>query len=228
MDFDVITNSLKKGFDVWKDNLVAYIVAMILIAIIGAVLFGIASVGGAFGLVAAAAAGSYAGMGLSFAAMGVALLLCLLIVGPLAYGLYFMAIKGTRGEKVKIGDVFYAFKSVSTYIRVLIFFIVYGLLMALFSIIPIIGSIIFMILFIYTAYIYIMTPSEGIIYALKESFNVAKDNIVMTIVAVLVYYVLIFIGSLLFGIGLLVTAPIAWIFVAYVLKELKPGIKDES
>ena len=73
-----------------------------------------------------------------------------------------------------------------------------------------------------------MTPSEGVVYAFKESFNIAKDNLVITIIACIVQYVLIFIGSILLGIGLLVTAPIALIFIAYVLKELKPDLKDDS
>ena len=228
MDFDIVTNGLKKAFDVWIKNLVAYVVGMLLIALIVLILFGSASLLGATGLVTAISTGSYEGMGVAIAAMGISLVVVILVLCPLSFGLFYMAIKGTRGEKVGITDVFYAFKSIGTYIRALIYFIVYGLLAALFSLIPFIGSIIFSILFLYTAYIYIMTPSGNIIYALKESFNVSKDNLAITIVAVIVQFVLFFIGFLLLGLGLLVTLPVAYIFISYVLKELKPGIKDES
>jgi len=228
MDFNVITESLKKGFNVWKENIVAYLVGYLIVVIIAGIISGVAFSLGAFSLITSILSGSVTGAGLGFVSLALGSLLLLLVVGPLGLGLFYMALKGTRGEKVEIKDIFYSFRSVSAYIRALIFLIVYALLAVIFSIIPIIGNIIFLILFFYTIYIYLMTPSEGILYALKESFTIAKDNLVMTIVALIVYYVLIFIGSLLFGIGLLITAPIALLFVSYVVKELKPSTKDES
>ena len=228
MDFGVITNSLKKGFEVWKNNLVAYIVAMLIIAIIVAILFSGAGLFGGFSLFTAIATGSQEGIGMGFAATGIALLMSLLVIGPLMFGFYYMAVKGTRGEKVEIKDLFYSFRSLGSYIRTLIFLIVYFILAVIFTIIPFIGNIIFMILFLYAVYIYIMTPSEGVVYALKESFNIAKDNLIITIIACIVQYILILIGGIFFGLGLLVTLPIAYAFIVCVLKELKPTIRDES
>ena len=223
MDFDIITNSLKKAFDVWKDNLVAYIIGMCIVFVAGAIIGG----AGFAAILAAAAAVSYAGIGMAIVALIGASILFLLVTIPLSYGTFYMAIKGARGEKVEIGDVFYAFKSVGAYIRALSFVIVYAVLLVIFSIIPFIGTLIFMVLFIYAFYIYIMTPSEGIGYAFKESFNIAKENLVETIIVILVFMVLSMIGSLVI-IGQIITTPIAMIFVAYAIKELKPGIKDES
>jgi len=228
MDFDIITENLKKGFDHWKDNLVAYLVAMIISIVVGSIIGSIASVFGLFGFISAILSGSFAGMGMAFVGMIISLVLVICITAPLDVGLVYMAIKGTRGEKVEITDVFYAFKSMSVYIRTLIFIVVFFVLLGIFSIIPFIGTLIFMILFIYTVFIYIMTPSEGIVYALKESFNIAKDNLVMTIIALLVVLVLNFIGSIPFGLGLFITVPISFIFITYILKELKPDIKDDS
>ena len=228
MDFDIVTNNLKKAFDVWKDNLVAYLVGMLIVVIAGAIIGSVGFMFGGAAIIAAAAAGSFAGIGMALIAMLVASILAVLITVPLTYGTFYMAIKGARGEKVEISDVFYAFKSVSAFIRALIFGIVFAVLCAIFSIIPLVGTLIFLVLFTYACYIYIMTPSEGLGYAFKESFNIAKENIVETIVVILVFAVLLIIGSLLFGIGQLITGPIAMIFVAYALKELKPEIRDAS
>ena len=223
MDFDIITNNLKKGFDVWKENLVAYLVAMIIVTVAMYVLtYGTLT----FGLLALIS-GSAAGLGMGLGVLVIGGLLLLLVLAPLEYGVFYMALKGTRGEKIEIGDLFYAFKSVSAYIRALIFMVVFVILCAIFSIIPFIGTLIFAVLFFYAGFIYIMTPSEGVVYALKESFNIAKDNLVITIVALLVFAVLLIIGGIVV-IGTIITMPIAYIFLAYVLKELKPGIRDES
>ena len=236
MDFDIITNGLKKAFNAWKDNFIAYLIGAILVVIVAAIIGGLGFLigGGASildAMVNAINAGSIEGLenfGRIMIGLFSAALLFLLITVPLGFGLIYMAIKGTRGEKVEITDIFYTFKSIKVYIRTLIFLVVFLILSAIFTIIPVIGNIIFAILFIYTVFIYIMTPSEGMMYALKESFNVAKDNLVITIIALLVVLILAIIGSLLFGIGQLVTTPISLIFLAYILKELKPGIKDNS
>jgi Protein of unknown function (DUF975). len=231
MDFDVISNSFKKALDVWKENIVAYIVGMLIISLVSGIIAGGILGFGGLSFITAIATGSTAGLGLGLAAMGLGSIILFLVVSPLSFGLFYMAIKGTRGEKVEIMDIFYAFKSLSMYIRVLILFIVLGLIYGILSLIPILGWILMIvvsILLTYACYIYVMKPSENIVYALKESFNIVKDNLVMTIVAILVVAVLNFIGSIPFGLGLLITTPIAMVFVAYVLKELKPELKDES
>jgi len=202
MDFDVITTSVKKAFDTFVQNIVAYIVGF-LIAIIGSIF--------------------------------------IITIAPLFYGLYYMAIKGTRGEKVEIKDILYGFSSLGTFIRSWIGFIVYGILvyiisiiinvivvlgisiapsvMGVLSIVSMIITFIIEILLFFTLYIYVMTPSESIIYAIKESFGISKSNIIMVILTMIVSFILSI---------LIVTIPLGMVFAAYVLKELKPGIKDAS
>lgn len=213
MDFNVITSSLKKGVDAFVSNVVAYIVGF-LIMIIGSIL--------------------------------------IVTIAPLFYGMYYMILKGTRGEKVEIKDIFYGFKSVSMFIRSWIGIIVYvlaifivafvilfigGLVGAatgsasitlLFSLIAMIAMLILEIFLYFTLYIYVMTPSENIVYAIKESAAIGKANILTVLITIIISGILAFIGGLVFGILALVTGPIAMLFAAYVLKELKPELKDEA
>jgi len=205
MDFDIITESVKKAFDNFVQNIVAYIVGF-LIGFIG---------------------------------------ICLVITaGPALYGLYYMAIKGARGEKVEIKDVFYGLSSVSAFIRSwigligialvpfiiwIIYFIILtivtmispalAIIMSLLSLILILAMF-FLFVFLYFAlYIYIMTPSENIIYAIKESISIGKSNFIMVLLTVLISYVM----SILW-----ITTPLGTVFAAYMLKELKPELKDGS
>lgn len=234
MDFDVITDSVKKSFDVWKENVLAYVIGLILIMLIAGIIGVIAAVlgvGSIASVVAAGSAGSLAGFGVAILMLIAALIINVLVVGPLGYGFVYMGIKGARGDKVEIKDIFYAFKSLSGYIRSLIYIIIVGLITGILGMIPFIGwllSIIVAFLLVYAMYIYIMTPSENIVYAIQESFNLVKDNLVETLVAYIVYMILIIIGAILLGIGLLVTAPMAMIFMVYIMKSLNPNIRDGS
>ena len=61
-----------------------------------------------------------------------------------------------------------------------------------------------------------MTPSE----ALSASFGLVRDNFGKVFLVILVAFVINFVGALLCGIGLLVTAPICWIILAYAYRKL--------
>lgn len=203
MDFDIIVNSLKKAWGDFTSNAVALIVGL-LIAVIGSIL--------------------------------------IVTIAPLFYGLYSMILKATRGEKVEIKDVFCGFKSFSVFIRSWIYYLVYlvvafvigiitGILVSVSPALTIIGSLLTFIwglVTLFAIYVYIMTPSENAIYAYKEGFNIFKENLLMTLVTYIVMYILVVIGAILLLVGLLVTVPIALLFVAYVLKAMKPELRDGS
>jgi len=201
MNFDLITTAVKKAFDTFVENIIAYIIG-ILIVFVGSIF--------------------------------------IVTIAPLLYGLYYMVIKGTRGEKVEIKDVFYGFSSLSVIIRAwigLIGFIIVpaivgfiigfiiGILthissvFAILSILIPIVSIIMALFLYFTLYIYVMTPSENIIYAIKESISIGKANVIM----VLLTMIIASICSIF-----MITYPLGMLFAAYMLKELKPDIKDAS
>lgn len=211
MDLDVFTKSLEKAFNTLKDNVVAYVVGAI-IAIVGSIF--------------------------------------IITMAPLMYGLTYMAVKGTRGEKVEIGDVFFAFRSLSRFIRswlygIILFVIIFvitiicvilGIILAKISpalavIASLIGAIlafIVMLGLIYSETLYVMTPPSGVIDALKESLTLSKENVLMTIVAVIVMCILGFIGSLFLGLLTFVTTPFSLLYLAYMVKDLRPAIQDTA
>ena len=206
MDFDVITASLKKAYDGFMANAVAYIIGFII---------------GCLGS-------------------------CLIVTaGPFTYGLYYMVLKGTRGETVEYKDVFYGFsggrfvRSWIGFIGLILPFLVVALAAFIISslltmvlktagvvlglLVAIIAAIVCFILAIflcYTLLIYVMTPSENIVFALKESFRIGKANIVMTLLTLIV--------SGVCGIIPIVGAIIGQLFFVYMLKEIEPSLKDQS
>ncbi|WNY24232.1 hypothetical protein MmiHf6_15620 [Methanimicrococcus hongohii] len=211
MDFNVITSGLKNSWNTFVSNIVAYIVGFLIMAI-GSIL--------------------------------------IVTIAPLVYGMTYMVLKGVRGEKVEIKDIFYGFKSLNVIIRswigligialvpiiiVIIEFVVVGALTAVSPTAGVLAGLVFLLIVIlveiflfFAFYIYVMVPSENIIYAIKESAAIGKSNIILVILAIIISGILGFIGGLLFGIGVLITGPIATLFGAYVLKELAPGISDAS
>ncbi|WNY27921.1 hypothetical protein MmiEs2_01000 [Methanimicrococcus stummii] len=192
---EIITSSFKKGWGAFISNIIVFIVSL-LIAALGSILI------------------------VTFA--------------PLWYGFIHMVVKAASGEKVEIKDVFYGFKSVNVFIRswiywiitIIVLIIITTITTLLASITPILGYIGMFLNFtwifitLYMIYIYVMTPSENIIYAYKESFNLFKKNIVITIIAYIVTYILSIIGMLLLGVGLLITVPISLLFTTFVLKTI--------
>jgi len=205
MDFDLITTAVKKAFDTYVENIVVYIISA-LIAVFGS---------------------------------------CFIITSaPLAYGLYSMILKGTRGEKAEIKDILYGFSSLDIFIRswigvlalavipicISIAFTILsmvlvaissslGFLVALLSLCMIIVIFALVIFLYYSLFIYVMTPSENIIYAIKESIAIAKENLIMVILTVIIAGIL----------GMFtITIPLGWTFAAYMLKELKPDLKDNA
>ena len=244
MDFDVITDGLKKGFDVWKDNAAAYIIGCIIvgfsffIAIAGFVFstFIVVFISQAIMMLSGSITGMIGSIVVSLVATLIirllVLLFLILVVVPLGFGLINMAIKGARGDKVEIKDIFYSFTSSKVYKRNVTFafvafipFIVLGIISA----VPLMGLIAFLLLpivlilvpffLIFAAHIYIMTPSENVMYAINENLNIVKPNVVMIFVLILICGI---IGSIP------LVSPVSLIAITFILKELKPDLRDES
>ncbi len=67
---------------------------------------------------------------------------------------------------------------------------------------------------------YILDRGLSATDALTASFNMVKDNFGKVFLVILVAFVINFIGAILCGIGLLVTAPLCWIILAYAYRKL--------
>ena len=255
MDFNGITDGLKKGFDVWKENAVAYIIGCIIVGLsffvavagLGFSIFSTFVISLILSIVAmstgstAAAIGSIAVSAIIALVFRLLVILFLILVSvPLGFGLINMAIKGARGDKVEIKDIFYSFTSLKVYKRNVTFafaifipFIVLAIISIIIPLIPIVGFVLMLFipiafiiivillpfLLIFSAHIYIMKPSENVMYAISENLNIVKANFVMVFVLILICGL---VGSIPF------VSPVSLIAVTFILKELKPDLRDES
>jgi hypothetical protein len=100
--------------------------------------------------------------------------------------------------------------------------IVWTVVMSVLMLIPILGWIA-MFFLMYALLIYIMAPSTSIVSAFKESFSTVKDNLLVSLVAAIVFLLLVFAGSFLVILWI-ITYPIALIMLASVLKQLRPDM----
>jgi uncharacterized membrane protein len=64
-----------------------------------------------------------------------------------------------------------------------------------------------------------LSPIDGI----KASIDVVKKNFGSVLLAGLIFVALILVGALLCGVGLLVTAPVAYLLLVYTYRRLSGG-----
>ncbi|MBP1908214.1 hypothetical protein [Methanolobus bombayensis] len=140
-------------------------------------------------------------------------------IAPLFYGFTSMAIKGARGEMIEINDVFVGF-SKDNFIRSWTFMIIYLVVAGILGEIASILSTIIGILFMFSMPLLVIKEGTGGIEAITESIEIVKTSPVESIVVYVITIVLNMIGALLLGIGLLITAPISTVILAYATFEL--------
>jgi uncharacterized membrane protein len=97
--------------------------------------------------------------------------------------------------------------------------ILYGLIVLIGLILCIIPGIIAAFMLSFYGF-YILDRGLSATDALTASFNMVKDNFGKVFLVILVAFVINFIGAILCGIGLLVTAPLCWIILAYAYRKL--------
>ncbi|WP_370574386.1 glycerophosphodiester phosphodiesterase [Methanomethylovorans sp.] len=130
-------------------------------------------------------------------------------IAPLFYGVTYMAVKGIKGEKVEISDVFAGFKVPGAFVQSWIVVIVYLVLMIAGSmLLGRIGGIIG-ILLIYALPLLVIRGYKGA-DALKENFELIQKYPADTVIVFLIFFALNFIGSLIV-IGALITFPLSQI-----------------
>lgn len=150
----------------------------------------------------------------------------IITIAPLMYGFTYMAYKGTKGEKVEIADVLYGFKH--AFVKSWILFL--GMFIPIFLISSIVtyfvgqnlGLIVETIISILLTYALalLVIRDYTAIDAIKESLEIVQKNPVETIILFVITFALITVGTLALIIGMLITIPIAEIFLVYVTKEL--------
>lgn len=140
-------------------------------------------------------------------------------IAPLIYGLTYMAVKGVRGEKVEINDVFEGFNHfISSWVLVL----VASILLSIGYLLLVIPGIILSILLLY-AFPLLVLKGYGGIDAIKESVGLSKENFVDTMILSVILWVINAIGGSL-QLGIIITLPIAIIVSVVAINTLN---KDE-
>ncbi len=122
-----------------------------------------------------------------------------------------------NGQPVTIGSFFKPRNVVSVIIASVLIGIAVGILSFCF-----IGGIVVSLFTIFTTVI-IVDRNTPPIDAIKESFEIAKNNIVPVILTLLVIYAITTVGALLCGIGLIVAIPVAALFLVYAYRKLTNG-----
>lgn len=135
-------------------------------------------------------------------------------IAPLFYGVTYMAVKGIKGEKVEISDVFAGFKVSGAFVQSWIVVIIYILIMIVGSMLlgmvglERLGGIVG-ILLIYALPLLVLRGYKGA-DALKENFELIQKYPTETVIVFLIFFALNFIGSLII-VGALITFPLSLI-----------------
>ncbi|MDA0525208.1 glycerophosphoryl diester phosphodiesterase membrane domain-containing protein [Methanococcoides alaskense] len=124
-------------------------------------------------------------------------------IAPLFYGLTYMAVKGLRGEKVEINDVFEGFnRFVKSWVLLLVSVILIGI-GYIFLILP---GLILSILLIYS-FPLLVIKDYGAMDAIKESIDISKKNFVDSLVLFIIVAIISTIGGITYIVSF-VTIPI--------------------
>lgn len=154
----------------------------------------------------------------------VALIGSILIItaAPLFYGLYFMALKGIRGEEIEIKDVFEGFNH---FVRSWVLLIVAAILVMIGFMLLVIPGIIIGILLIYALPLLVIRGYGGV-DAIKESIEIGRANFVDTLILAIVIWVISAIGGYVV-VGSLITLPIVAIAETIAVMRLMEDRPDE-
>lgn len=124
-------------------------------------------------------------------------------IAPLFYGLTYMAVKGLRGEKVEINDVFEGF---NRFVKSWVLLLVSVILIGIGYMILILPGLILSILLIYS-FPLLVIKDYGAMDAIKESIDISKQNFVDSLVLFIIVAIISTIGGITY-LGSLVTIPI--------------------
>jgi hypothetical protein len=169
--------------------------------------------------------------------------LLVITMPPLFFGLYSMAVKGVRGEKVEIKDVFNGF---SFFARSWTYFIIIALLVLLPAVVfmllsaVLIGSIIGVVgiilpiaaillwvfaLMVMTVYAIplMVSGNLGTVDGIKSSMRTVKDNLGTTILLMVCLFAINLAVSLIPVIGMFLTRPFTAIVITKAALEARDG-----
>jgi len=191
--------------DTFKNNLVNLLILAAVPAVMSLLTF--------MGILSGFSAGDIGGAGVMAIVMG---LLTIVIGIVFNIAIYNLLIKTHNGETVS--NIKEALPSVSQFIFAIILSIVISVLTMIGFVLLFFPGLIVMFLLSYSLYFF-LDKQEGIGAAMKGSFTLAKDNIVETIVLIVITYVLSMISSMI-PFSDIVIMPLTAIVIIYFYKTL--------
>jgi len=213
----------------FSKNAVPLIVATLVYALVLSAVYGIITfLAGALAPTSTSTYDSYEG-GFSYsygAGFGVASVLVLIvgylvlfvIGGAISSAYYGGLLDIANGEKVEMGS-FFKPRNVGS---VLIASVLVGIATSIGSFLCIIPGLVVMI---FTQFATVSIVERGLspVDGIKASVDVVKRNFLQALLTWLVYSVVIVVGALLCGVGVLVGAPVAYLFLVYAYRKLTGG-----
>jgi uncharacterized membrane protein len=141
------------------------------------------------------------------------------LTGPMMVGYMRMIKREDEGTKAEIADVF---KGFDDFVPALLAVLVSSIIVGIGFMLCVIPGLLIMALVPTSAYLVAVGEKDGI-NAIKRAFEAIKANLVSSILCALVLGIVGSIGSLLCGIGMILTLPIAFIGMYHMAKQLTDG-----
>lgn len=142
-----------------------------------------------------------------------------LLTGPMAVGYMRMVQREDEGHKAEIADVF---KGFDDFVPALLAVLLSSIIVSIGFMLCIIPGLLVMALVPTAAYLVATGEKDGI-QAIKRGFDAVKNNLLSAFFCMLVLAILGSLGSLLCGIGVILTLPIAFIGSYHMAKQLTDG-----
>jgi uncharacterized membrane protein len=148
--------------------------------------------------------------------LGLILVVTLYIIGQiLTIGIINASLMVTRGESPEIAKAFNT-EHLGPFI---VGSILYGIIVFIGIILCVIPGIIAAIMLAFYGF-YVLDQGMSGTDALTASFNMVRENFGRVFLVLLVAFLINALGAAICGIGLLITAPLCWIIVAYTYRKL--------
>jgi uncharacterized membrane protein len=147
----------------------------------------------------------------------------LLVAGPLQAGMFHMALKQLRGQKLEVGDLFWGF---SHWMDTALLGIVVGFIIMVGMILCIVPGIIFMAWYMFA---FPLLVDRGLSWgdAMTESKKLTTQNLMDFIIFGIVAGFISSVGSYACYIGILVTLPLYYLMISVAYRDLF-GLKDQT
>lgn len=142
-----------------------------------------------------------------------------LLTGPMMVGYMRMIQKEEAGNKPEIADVF---KGFDDFVPALLAVLLSSIVVSIGFFLCIIPGLLIMALVPTAAYLVAMGEKDGI-EAIKRAFEAVKANLLSAMLCIIVLSIVGSLGSIVCGIGVIVTLPIAFIGMYHMAKQLSDG-----